>query len=147
MEDYNSHQPSGPELQLPSAPKPGAPLASYSASGTYGVFLNRSPACQAKEGSCYMEALCLAVHWVEVPLRPDMQSPRGDPSLRVAVEKAVGKGFLSDGDTGTLLNVASWSQGNRYREQLGKLEGVGVSFACWLRACESGDPVIAGLFF
>lgn len=87
------------------------------------------------------------MHWVEVPLRPDMQSPRGDPSLRVAVEKAVGKGFLSDGDTGTLLNVASWSQGNRYREQLGKLEGVGVSFACWLRAWESGDPVIAGLFF
>lgn len=59
---------------------------------------------------------------VEVPLKPDMQSPRGDPSLRAAAD-AVGKGLLSVGNTGTLLNVASWSQGYSYREQLGEVRG------------------------
>lgn len=43
----------------------------------------------------------------------------------------MGKCLLSGGNTGTLLNVANWSQGYSDREQLGKL---GVSFACWLRA-------------
>lgn len=77
---------------------------------------------------------------MEIPLRPDMQFSKGDPSLRAAAEEAMGKGLLSGGNTGTLLNVASWSQGYIYREQLGKL---GVSFACWLRAREWGGLVVA----
>lgn len=54
----------------------------------------------------------------------------------------MGKGLLSGGNTGTVLNVASWSQGYSYREQLGRL---GVSFACWLRAWGWGGLVVAGL--
>lgn len=74
-------------------------------------------------------------------LRPDMQFRRGEPSLRATAE-AMGKGLLSGGNTGTVLNVASWSQGYSYREQVGRL---GVSFACWLRAWGWGGLVVAGL--